>query len=306
LLRWLKTVRTIHRLARDADVAYLNGLVLEGIVGSKVLGRCPAVVKVVGDLIWEKARNQRATLLDIDAFQRAALPLRWSLLRRLQGWYTGLADAVITPSRYLAGVVTGWGVAPSRLRVVYNAVKLPPEMPVLPTAYDIVTVARLVPWKGLADLIAVVAEHDWSLRIVGDGPLRDELEEQAKGLNARVTFAGQVPAAKVAEAIRSGRLFVLFSSYEGLPHIVLEAKAAGVAVLASAAGGTPETIDHGVDGWLVPVGERQALAAAIDRLLKDDNLRLALAAGGRASSSERFSHERMVRDTAAALQEAAA
>ena len=125
LLRWLKTVRTIHRLARDADVAYLNGLVLEGIVGSKVLGRCPAVVKVVGDLIWEKARNQRATLLDIDAFQRAALPLRWSLLRRLQGWYTGLADAVITPSRYLAGVVTGWGVAPSRLRVAASTTRRP-------------------------------------------------------------------------------------------------------------------------------------------------------------------------------------
>lgn len=305
-LRSLQTVLTVRRLAATADVVYLNGLVLEGIVATKLLGRRAAVIKVVGDLIWEKARNQRATALGIDAFQGATLPLRWRLLRRLQGWYTGLADAVITPSRYLAGIVACWGVAPERLRVVYNAVELPPATTVTGAQADIVTVARLVPWKGLGDLITVAAENGWSLRIVGDGPLRDELEAQARALHANVTFRGQVPAERVPEEIRGGRLFVLFSSYEGLPHIVLEAKAAGVAVIASAAGGTPEAIDHGVDGWLVPVGDRRALAAAIARLLGDDHLRQALAKQGGTSISERFSHERMVRDTAGVLQEAAA
>lgn len=305
-IRWLQTVFAVRRLAGTADVVYLNGLVLEGIVATKLLGHRTVVIKVVGDLIWEKARNQHATALELDAFQQAALPLRWRLLRRLQSWYTGLADVVITPSRYLAGVVACWGVAASRLKVVYNAVEAPSGATALQPQVDIVTVARLVSWKGLADLIAVVAEHGWSLHIVGEGPLREELEGQAKGLNARVTFAGHVPKAKVAEAIRSGRLFVLFSSYEGLPHIVLEAKAAGVVVLASAAGGTPEAIDHGVDGWLVPVGDRPALAAAIDKLLSDDSLRQALASRGRTSISERFSHERMVRDTAAVLQGAVA
>lgn len=306
-LRWLQTVLAVRRLAGAADAVYLNGLVLEGIVATKLLGHRAVVIKVVGDLIWEKARNQHATGLELDAFQQAELPLRWRLLRGLQGWYTGLADAVITPSRYLAGIVNRWGVAPSRLKVVYNAVELPPEAAALPpTQVDIVTVARLVSWKGLHDLIAVVAEYGWTLHIVGDGPLREELEGQAERLNARVTFAGHVPKAKVAEAVRSGRLFVLFSSYEGLPHIVLEAKAAGVAVIASAAGGTPEAIDHGVDGWLVPVGDRPALAAAIDKLLSDESLRQALASRGRTSINERFSHQRMVRDTAAVLQGVAA
>lgn len=305
-LRWLQTVLAVRRLAASADVVYLNGLVLEGIIATKLLGRRAVVVKVVGDLIWEKARNQRATSLSIDAFQGAKLPLRWRLLRRLQGWYTGLADAVITPSRYLAGIVGCWGIAPTRLRVVYNAVELPPATAVTAAQADIVTVARLVPWKGLGDLITVVAENSWSLRIVGDGPLRDELESQARALHANVTFRGQVPAVRVPEEIRGGRLFVLFSSYEGLPHIVLEAKAAGVAVIASAAGGTPEAINHGVDGWLVPVGDRRALTAAIARLLGDDEQRRTLAKQGCSSIGERFSHERMVRDTASVLQEAAA
>jgi len=305
-LRWLQTVLAIRRHAHSVDVVYLNGLVLEGIVATKLIGCRPTVIKVVGDLIWEKARNQRATTLGIDAFQEADLPLHWRLLRRLQGWYTGLADAVITPSRYLAGIVVSWGVASERLNVVYNAVELPPATAAMAPQVDIVTVARLVPWKGLADLINVVAVNGWSLRIVGDGPLRDELEAQARELNADVTFCGQVLAARVPEEIRGGRLFVLFSSYEGLPHIVLEAKAAGVAVLASAAGGTPEAIDHGIDGWLVPTGDRPTLAAAIARLLGDDHLRQTLARQGRTSIGERFGYERMVRDTASVLQEVTA
>jgi glycosyltransferase involved in cell wall biosynthesis len=306
-LRWLQTILAIRRLAASAEVVYLNGLVLEGIIATKLLARRAAVVKVVGDLIWERARNQRATSLGIEAFQDGSLPLRWRLLRRLQGWYTGLADAVITPSRYLAGIVAGWGVAPARVRVVYNAVELPQVAAAATAAQvDIVTVSRLVPWKGLADLIAVVAENGWSLRIVGDGPMRDELEAQARALNANVMFRGQVQSTAVPNEIRNGRLFVLNSSYEGLPHIVLEAKAAGAAVLASAAGGTPETIDHGVDGWLVPVGDHHALAMAISRLLNDDHLRQTLAHRGQISINERFSYERMVRDTESVLQEAAA
>lgn len=302
-VRWLRTIATIWRLSRSADVVYLNGLVLEGIVAAKLIGRRATAVKVVGDLIWERASNQRVTQLDIDAFQRAPLSPRWRILRWLQGWYTGCADVVITPSHYLSGIVAGWGVEPSRLRVVYNAVPAHEvSAPTLPMV-DIVSVARLVPWKGLADLIAMAGSNGWSMRIVGDGPLRGELEAQAKRVRAQVSFTGHIPAERVADAICSGRVFVLFSSYEGLPHIVLEAKGAGVVVVASAAGGTPETIDHERDGYLVPVGDRAALAVVLRRLLTDEALRAVVARRGKESVGDRFSFERMLRDTAAVLAE---
>lgn len=302
-LRWVKTVLEITRQARRADVIYLNGLVLEGILAARFFIRRPVVVKVVGDLIWEKARNSGAVHLELDAFQAFRLPLRWRLFRWLQGWYTSQADAVITPSRYLARIVMNWGVDAARVHVIYNAVTLPPASQSSPNpgSYDLVTVARLVPWKGLADLIEVAGELGLRLRIVGEGPLRGELEAQALRGGARVSFAGHVVHDRIADEIRSARLFVLNSSYEGLPHIVLEAKTAGVAVLASAAGGTPETIHHGVDGWLVPVGDKTALAAAVRQLLDDDWTRAGLVQAGFRQVAEQFSFSTQLDATVAVL-----
>ncbi|OGQ87761.1 MAG: hypothetical protein A2512_10615 [Deltaproteobacteria bacterium RIFOXYD12_FULL_56_24] len=302
-LRWLQTIVTIYRLARLSDVVYLNGLVLEGILATKIFSHRLSVIKVVGDLIWEKARNAGATNLELDAFQSARLPLRWRLLRRLQGWYTSRADAVITPSRYLSKIICGWGVSAGRIHTIYNAVTISSttsaEAP--SPRYDLVTVARLVPWKGIAGLIEVAADHGWSLRIVGDGLFGEELEALARQCGAKVSFAGHVAHEQVADEIRSARLFVLNSTYEGLPHIVLEAKAAGVAVLASDAGGTPETIRHGENGWLVPVGDNTALAAGIRRLLDDDTERSRLAEAGRRQVAESFSFAIMADATETAL-----
>lgn len=301
LLRWMQTILQIGRRARRADVIYLNGLVLEGILAAKLLGRRPVVVKVVGDLIWEKARNSGATRLELDAFQAARLPLRWHLLRRLQTWYTAQADAVITPSRYLARIVATWGADDARIHIVYNATTLLPAAPFSADSYDLVTVARLVPWKGLADLIEVAGDLGLRLRIVGDGPLRSELEALAQQRGVQVSFAGHVARDQIPAEIRSARLFVLNSSYEGLPHIVLEAKAAGVAVLASAAGGTPETIHHGVDGWLVPMNDKAALAAGIKRLLSDDEVRAELAQAGLRQVAEQFTFSTQMDATAGVL-----
>lgn len=302
LERRLATIATIRRLAREADLVYLNGLVLEGILACKVLGRKPVVVKVVGDLVWETARNKGLTDLDLDAFQAAGHGLGLRAARRLQGWYMAKADAVITPSRYLAGLVAGWGVDPARVHVVYNATYDGAPPPQVAPTVDVVTVARLVPWKGLHALVRLAGKHGWALNIVGDGALRPELEALAREVGAtRIAFRGQVPKAQVPAEIAAGRVFVLNSTYEGLPHIVLEAKAAGRAVVASAAGGTPETITDEVDGLLVPVGDDAALEAAIAGLLADPARRERLAHAGLAQVREAFGFERLVRDTEALL-----
>jgi glycosyltransferase involved in cell wall biosynthesis len=298
-LRVVRTIWTILRLSRRADVTYLNGLALEGIIATG-LSRRRVVLKVVGDLIWEKARNARATQLDLDEFQRAKLPLRWRMLRRLQGLYTGRADSVIVPSAYLGAIVRGWGVDPAKIRIIHNAVPLPPPGRIAPR-YDLITVARLVPWKGIAELIEVAGNNGWSLRIVGDGPLMPELTRQAAALRADVSFAGHVRPDRICEELRSAHLFVLNSSYEGLPHIVLEAKAAGVPVIATAAGGTGEIMRHDVDGWVVPVGSRESLTHAIRHLLSHADVRARLAEQGRRQVVAEHSVRKLTDDTEAAL-----
>ncbi len=302
-LRVIQTVWAIIRRARRADIVYLNGLVLEGIIATRLLGRVRTVVKVVGDLIWEKARNSAATTLDLDAFQSAPLSMRWRFMRWLQGCYTARADAIIVPSEYLKAIVRGWGVDPEKIRVIRNAVPLPPP-PSSTTAaprYDLITVTRLVPWKGVAELIEVASAGGWSLRIVGDGPLMPELTKRAAELNANVSFAGHVAAERVCDEIRDARLFVLNSSYEGLPHIVLEAKAAGVPVIATAAGGTPEIMNHDVDGWTIPVGDRAALTGAIRHLLSHESERERLKTMGRRQVEMKYSFHALADATELAL-----
>jgi glycosyltransferase involved in cell wall biosynthesis len=294
-------VAEIRRFAKQADVVYLNGLVLEGVIACRLLSRRPVVVKVVGDLIWERARNQRAYAGRLDDFQSAKLSWKWQFLRALQSWYTARAALVICPSRYLADIVAGWGVSRERIRVIYNAVRPPRDAAGMEPEFDIVTAARLVPWKGIAELIRVAAAGHWSLKVVGDGPLREELETTAHQLGAHVHFTGHVESVEVATHIRSGRVFVLNSTYEGLPHIVLEAKLAGVPVIATAAGGTPEVVGAPDAGVLVPTGDLERLAAELSRLLADGALRATIVASSFRQIEKDFSYERMVEQTADAL-----
>jgi glycosyltransferase involved in cell wall biosynthesis len=273
-LRFLFTIFNIIYHGYKADVIYLNGLVFEGIIASKLIINKPVVIKVVGDLIWEKAINNRHTTLSIDTFQNAKHGLRICFLRRLQSWYTSKADVIITPSYYLKKIVTGWGVNENNVVVIYNSINLKNYNSTInlksKKKYDVITVARLVPWKGIDSLIKVCILNKWRLRIVGDGPLRSQLQELTVGSKGLVSFSGNLPHANVQAEIRRSKVFVLNSSYEGLPHIVIEAKACGVPVIATSVGGTPETIDQKQNGILIPEGETGDLIEAIKKVLSSE------------------------------------
>lgn len=307
LLRFIWVIRLIYAHAYQVDVFYLNGLVLEGIIATKLFRPGRTVVKVVGDLIWEKAQSTGATQDNLDLFQTRRQPILWQFLKRLQGWYTAKADAVITPSKYLAEVVKKWGVPPERIHVIYNAVKPPLACQInseVPKIYDLVTVARLVPWKGLCELVSISAQNNWTLRIVGGGPLEAEIRSLIIKLNAEryISLAGQVSQHMVSKEIKSARIFVLNSSYEGLPHIVLEAKAAGVPVVATSAGGTPETIVDGVNGYLIPVGDYEALTDRLRFLLNHPKQCKNIADDGLIQVASQFSFDTMVTHTESVLR----
>ena len=130
---------------------------------------------------------------------------------------------VFTPSAYLKEVVINWGVPDERLSVIPNAVQIPSSNRQSPEV-DLVCVARLVPWKGIFELVRLAVDQGWSLALIGDGPLKNDLDAfLEKQPNSKVEIRGTVPMGQVANEIQRGRVFVLNSSYEGLPHVVLEA-----------------------------------------------------------------------------------
>lgn len=141
-------------------------------------------------------------------------------------------------------------------------------------------VGGLQPLKGvgvLIESIAAVRRSGSSIRleIVGRGPEEARLTSQVKelGLEDAVTFSGWVPNDLVPEKMRSSDVFVLPSFQEGMPNAVLQAMACGLPIVATAISSIPALVEDGVNGFLVPPGDMDALAAAVSRLALDRPLR---------------------------------
>jgi glycosyltransferase involved in cell wall biosynthesis len=307
LPRMAKAIARIARAAGRAEVVFANGLFIEAVL-ARGLVRRPLVMKVVGDWAWERATLNRQTEDGLEDFQTRRQRARVEAAKRLRARVTRRAQHVIVPSQYLADIVCGWGVEPERVSVIYNAPDLAtPQNVDLPpfNGMTLATVGRLVPHKGIDQLLRAISTiPNVRLLIAGTGPLRNALEKATAelGLQSRVIFLGTLSREAVAGLLRQADLMVLNSTYEGLPHVVLEAFAAGTPVLATRVGGTPEAVAHGVSGWLIPSGDEAELGRAIRLLLEDSALRDRLREAGRRLLTQRFRWETLVEQTLAVLE----
>jgi GalNAc-alpha-(1->4)-GalNAc-alpha-(1->3)-diNAcBac-PP-undecaprenol alpha-1,4-N-acetyl-D-galactosaminyltransferase len=210
----------------------------------------------------------------------------WQTLRRL---LYHRADTLVCVSQPLLE----WfqGRIKVRGRVIPNPVALP--FPAVGSSVQqgpgknehvIVGMGRLVEQKGfdlLLEAFARVAERhpDWVLKILGDGPLMDQLRALAQklGLAGRVEFMGAV--ADPFRVLRNADLFVFSSRFEGFGNALCEAMACGLpAISFDCPSGPSDIIRSGIDGVLVPAEDVTALADSMDRLMSDPQERLKLAA----------------------------
>lgn len=172
--------------------------------------------------------------------------------------------------------------------VVFNGVELSLPAPEKTRPY-ILCVARLAAYKGidiLALAFAALAASDRSLKLIICGPdqtggrLRGFIKRL--GLGKRIRLLGTVSPARVKRLLRGSLFFVLPSRQENCPMALLEAMAAGKAVVATMVGGVPELVADNVNGLLVPPGDATALSRAMLKLLKDARLRARLGRAARA------------------------
>ena len=271
-----KTIATIIRAGRNADCIVCNGLYEEAALANLVL-RKPLVAKVVGDSVWERATNRGETSASFIEFQSSRVSPAITIHRWLRNQAIRLADRVIVPSRFLKGIVEGWGIQEARVKVVYNGISESSEAcdvkTLLATPHTIITVGRLTKWKGIAELIGALEDiSDIGLIIVGDGPEEARLKERAatSAANNRIFFAGRRSKPEIRSLMAQSDLFVLNSSYEGLPHVLLEALSAGMPIVATNAGGSPEVITPGITGTIVQFGDSAELKSAIQDALSRD------------------------------------
>jgi glycosyltransferase involved in cell wall biosynthesis len=192
----------------------------------------------------------------------------------LDRWAGTRFDRVVAVSRYVYDFLRNHYRYPAeKLEQISNGwAGAPRESPGHASEPTIVTVARLRPQKGhavLLDAFTRVREEipNARLRLVGDGPLAEELQRQAAalGITDSVEFAGT--SLDVWSELEQAHVFALASHYEPQGIAVLEAMAAGLPVVATAVGGIPELIEPGRTGELVPPNDPVALANELVRLL---------------------------------------
>jgi glycosyltransferase involved in cell wall biosynthesis len=245
--------------------------------------RKPVVIRVVGDFAWELAqlKGNRDTF---EQFQEKRYGALLEAVRLIQRWVTKRADRVIVPSDYMRRTLLCWGVEPSRLTVIPNAVNSSSVFSCLSReearrrvqveGMAILSVGRLIPLKGyrqLIDMMPGLLRHcpQLQLYIVGSGPEETKLRGRINELElqTRVHLVGAIAHEKVLEYYRASDLYVLPSEHEAHPHVLLEAMYEGLVPVAYSVGGVPEIVDHGVNGILVPRDEPNAFKNSVLELL---------------------------------------
>jgi len=213
----------------------------------------------------------------------------------------GLADGIAAPEKYVtirSGIELDRFRSPSRPREALRA-----ELGIPSDVAVVGTVTRLSPQKAPLDFVdaasqVVAQRQDAHFVIVGDGPLRADVEARvtALGLTERVHLTGL--RRDVPDLMHSFDVFALTSLWEGLPRVLPQAMAAGLPIVATAVDGNAEAVTDGVNGLLPPPGDPRAMAVALLRLLEDPPLARRMGEAGR-TRAEEFGARKMICDVAA-------
>jgi glycosyltransferase involved in cell wall biosynthesis len=205
-------------------------------------------------------------------------------------------------------LIEGYGINPKKVIVNYNASKQPEEykgdlFPIEKKPHQILATARLTIWKGVEGIIKAVnivrkTIPDIQLIIAGDGPELENLKQLSKELDLQknITFLGRISKQETESLRRESILYILNSTYEGLPHTVLTSFYAGIPVIATDIPGTNEAAIDNQTAVLVPPENPEALAEAIENLMKDPEKQKMLVENGRKLLREKFSWDSHIKN----------
>lgn len=208
------------------------------------------------------------------------------------------SDSVVFVSETDRTIAFNAGIKTSAAGVIYNGINLddlaPPPAAI---SYDLIFSARMHRQKNplfAIDLMTVLEPLGIRMLMVGGGELEEQVSAaiHSAGLNDAIHLSGALPREQALAALRTARLFVMPSLWEGLPIAPIEALASGVPVVGSDIAGTREVVTHGKTGVLLPNFDPVLWANAISALLAKPELIATMANAGRADVKRRFLRER--------------
>jgi len=288
-----RTYYRLHRVFKEfrPDIVHTHVHVMRYAFPSLVYFKPRLMVHTVNN-IAEREIEPRARWLQRLAYRRGVIPVAVARevansLQRLYG---------IGNSRVVWNCIpTDLYASPQTSRQAWRVKQGFSEEDVL-----FVCVARFAPQKNHALLINAFAKGPASdpkahLVLAGQGVLRAQLQERVNklGLTSRVHFLGL--RTDIPDVLGAADIFALGSDYEGNPLSVIEAMAAGLPIVSTAAGGVPELLQNGKQGFIVEPGQGERLSEAMMTLLKDPGLRQTMGAAAAARAKEKFDVSAMVR-----------
>ena len=198
--------------------------------------------------------------------------------------YRDTACVIVLGSVWGTFIAETFHLPPERILVLPNASAARPPRPPEAVPPEILFLGRLGERKGVPVLVEALgrlakSSLDWRAEIAGDGdaaPYRAAIERL--GLDARVSFPGWVAEVEAHQRLSRAAVLVLPSEAEGLPMSIIEAFAWGVPVISTPVGSIPDILHDGVEGFVIPVGDTEALARALEQLIGDADLRRRLGA----------------------------
>lgn len=309
LLYALKVIFSARKCDTILTLSTINGGLPA--LWAKRLFKKPVIVRIAGDYAWQVAAEKGLTNLGIDEFQTSKKTGRIGRLFRMQVKVCRQADLVIVPSEYLSGLVNGWGVDKNKIRVVYNGIdsldsslsKEDARNKIGVHGNIILSVGRLVPWKGFRMLIKIMPQlvainQFFRLVIVGSGPDMEILKTMAAnlGLGQKVFLAGAKTQEELKQFLAAADIFVLNTGYEGFSHQILEVMSAGVPVVTTNAGGNTEVIKQGENGFMIRYNDEFNLVEAVKTLWEDKDLQNQFVENGK-KTAEKFKIEKMADET---------
>jgi len=239
--RWVSTVLKIHKLAKDKDLIFVNGLGTETTIANIFLKK-KIVRKIVGDPVWERAYNKSKTSYSFDDFQENNNGISNLLQKKIRNFSIKKSDIVVTPSQHLKNFIINLGYE-NKIESINNGVKLPEESTKIfqHDQLNIIILSRLVSHKNIDKVIKAISNLNnpfIRLNIVGEGPEMDRLKSISLKSDDKdnIVFHGKLNREEINRIFLNSDLYIQASNYEGLPHSMLEAMSFGIPVLCAPVG----------------------------------------------------------------------
>jgi len=297
-LRYVKYGLAVFRNSSWADIVLVLDTVSAGLPASiaATLKRRKIVLRVVGDYAWEQGMQRFGVEDLLDDFLSKKYKFSVELLRKIQLFVARRATKVIVPSLYLKSVVERWGVEgsieviPNSVDISFTTTKEEARKKLHLEGTILVSIGRLVPWKGFEMLTELVSSLSSNVRlvIVGDGPQRSALENLARG--KRVHFTGALTKEQIFEYLIAADVFLLNTAYEGFSHQILEAMSAGVPIVTTPNGGNREIVRDGENALLAPYNDFEKWKETLEGLLKDRSIQERLGDAGKQTATSYTTH----------------